>query len=97
MAVRISGNFSPSNLGRPSRLEGKKADEKATLRAEHSAAEKVELAHEEAASVVRASEPGGVDTARIAQLRAAIANGTYEADLKSVAERIIREAALLNG
>ena len=60
--------------------------------------EKVDLSEKDSAvSAARQASHGvsEVDEAKITALRAAIASGTYDPDLKAVAERIINEALAL--
>ncbi len=97
MAVRINGPVQPGNVGRSNgRATAKKAEEPAGgvgIRGE-----KVDLSEKESAvSAAKAASKGvsEVDEAKVATLRAAIANGDYSPDLKVVAERIIAEAIAL--
>lgn len=97
MAVRINGPVQPGNVGRSSgRQAAKKTEEPSDgvgVRGET-----VNLSEKESAlSATKAASSGvaEVDEAKIASLRAAIASGDYNPDLKVVAERIIAEAIAL--
>ncbi len=94
MAVRITGPVQPGNVGRPSgRTTAKKTEEAAGESGGHG--EKVDLSEKDSAlSAARQASAGTpeVDEAKIAALRAAIASGDYNPDLRVVAERIIAEA-----
>jgi len=96
MAVRIN---SPVPLGNVSRSGGRSASKKAEEKGDAPSAsgERVELSDKEAAiSTVKqaARGVGDVDEVKVAELRAAIARGDYQADLRIVAERIIAEATI---
>ncbi len=94
MAVRINGPVQPGNVGRSSGRTTAKKKEEPTGEV-GSRSEKVDLSERESAiSATKAASSGvpEVDEAKIAALRAAIASGDYNPDLKVVAERIIAEA-----
>lgn len=95
MAVRITGTAPPgiNRTGSRPTKKGGGAGESGSV----SKRETVELSDtEESVGLVKAAgmDTPEVDVAKVAELKAAISNGTYSADLKTVAERIIREAAL---
>ena len=95
MAVRITGTAPQGAVNRTGNRASKKTDA-----AESGSVDKKETVAlsdtESSVSLVKEASKGvpDVDMAKVAQLRAAISDGSYSADLKTVAERIIREAAL---
>ena len=93
MAVRIKGSVPQGNIGRSS---GRPAVKKKEDDGRSSGvSEKVDISAKESAvsTVMSASqEVSEVDETKVAELRAKIARGEYQADLKLVAERIIAEA-----
>ena len=93
MAVRIRGTVPQGNV---SRSTGRAAAKKESGGSEKAGAgERVDLSGRESAVSIAKSASSSVneiDEAKVAELRAKIASGEYNADLKIVAERIIAEA-----
>jgi negative regulator of flagellin synthesis FlgM len=94
MAVRINGQNPLGTVDRATKRSTSKKADKETGAAQ-SASEKVSLSDRGgAAAVVQKATAGvsDVDEAKVAEIRDALQRGTYKADLKTVAERIIAEA-----
>ena len=98
MGVRINRPVLQGNVGRANnRAAAKKKD---NLEAKASGADSVDLsAKDNAISVARSASRSvsEVDEAKVAELKAQIASGDYQADLKVVAEKIISEAVAVSG
>ncbi len=97
MAVRINGPVPPRDVGRPGGRSTAKKTEEPTGEV-GGRTETVNLSEKDSAlSAAKAAsrDVSEVDEAKIAALRAAIAAGDYNPDLKVVAERIIAEAVAL--
>jgi negative regulator of flagellin synthesis FlgM len=98
--VKITGQ-TPQGVNRPGgRPTAKKGESSTGSAGGAGSRESVDLsAKEGAVSLVKSASKGvgEVDEAKVAELKAAIANGDYKADLKVVAERIIAEAFQFGG
>ena len=93
MAVRIRSTVPQGNVNRSASRSTAKKESGGSEKA--GASERVDLSGRQAAvSIARSasSSVNEVDETKVAELRAKIASGEYNADLKVVAERIIAEA-----
>ena len=98
MGMRINRPVSQGNVGRSTgRMAAKKKEQP---EAGGGASDSVELSAKENAASIAATASNNVsevNEAKVAEIKAQIANGEYEADLKTVAEKIISEAVMLSG
>ena len=98
MGVRINRPVLQGNVGRStSRPTAKKKDSAA---ASSGGSDSVELsAKDNAVSIARtaSSSVSEVNETKVAEIRAKIASGEYQADLKVVAEKMLTEAVALSG
>ena len=93
MAVKIRSTVPQGNVNRSTSRSTAKKESGGSEKA--GASERVDLSGREAAvSIARSasSSVNEVDETKVAELRAKIASGEYNADLKVVAQRIIAEA-----
>ena len=97
MGMRINRPVSQGNVSRSTgRMAAKKKEQP---EAGGGASDSVELSAKENAASIAATASTNVEVneAKVAEIKAQIANGEYEADLKTVAEKIISEAVMLSG
>ena len=98
MGVRINRPVSQGNVSRSTNRPAAKKKDGASGTA--GASDNVALGAKDAAVSIARTASGSVkevDEAKVAELKAQIASGEYQADLKVVAEKIISEAVALSG
>jgi flagellar biosynthesis anti-sigma factor FlgM len=98
MGVRINRPVLQGNVGRSANRPAVKKKDGAD--AKSAGSDSVELsAKDNAVSIARTASRSvnEVDEAKVAEIKAKVASGEYQADLKVVAEKIITEAVVLSG